>query len=78
MDHNLGRFIVDLHRKKLNAIQPKYDYPTIKKYITVAKKIKPKLTREAAQLLKKFYCELRVKDKAQNQNTSYRITVRQL
>ncbi len=44
-DQNLGRFIVDLHRKRHNAIVAKYSYETIKKYITVAKKIKPKVTR---------------------------------
>lgn len=56
----------------------KYDYTEIKKYIMVAKKIKPRVTREAGELFKRFYIELRMKDKAQNQNTSYRITVRQL
>ncbi len=44
-DVTLGRFIVDLHRKKKEAIVAKYDYKTIKKYIAVAKKIKPRVTK---------------------------------
>jgi DNA replication licensing factor MCM6 len=78
-DINLARFIVDLHSKKsvTNAFSM-YDYTAIKKYIAVAKKIKPRITKDAAELLKKHYIELRMKDKAQNQNNSYRITVRQL
>jgi DNA replication licensing factor MCM6 len=49
-DLNLARFIVDLHSRK-NINQPivsTYTYEMIKKYITVAKKIKPRLTYEAA------------------------------
>ena len=79
-DLNLARFIVDLHsRKNINQlVATTYTYEMIKKYITVAKKIKPRLTREAAEILRKSYIDLRVKDKCQNQNNSYRITVRQL
>jgi DNA replication licensing factor MCM6 len=79
-DLNLARFIVDLHSNK-NLNQPviaTYTYDMIKKYIAVAKKIKPRLTHEAAELLRKSYIELRMKDKTQNQNNCYRVTVRQL
>jgi DNA replication licensing factor MCM6 len=77
-DVNLANFIVDLHRKKVERAKPKYDYKTLKKYISVAKKVKPRLTRHAAELIRKFYIEIRSKDKVQSSNTSYRITVRQL
>ena len=36
------------------------------------------ITHEAAELLRKYYRELREKDKHFTQNNSYRITVRQL
>jgi DNA replicative helicase MCM subunit Mcm2 (Cdc46/Mcm family) len=75
-DYNLGNFIVNLHRKKQDHLtNAKYDHKTIKNYIMIGKKIKPKITHEAAELMKKFYIELRNKDKSYN---SYRITVRQL
>jgi len=43
----------------------------------LAKKIKPRLTHEAALNLRKFYQQLRQNDKI-TQNSSYRVTVRQL
>lgn len=51
-DYNLARFIVDLHRKKANNDPQKYTYEEIKKYITVAKKVKPRLTQAASRLLR--------------------------
>lgn len=44
-DYNLARFIVDLHRNKHEMAPQRYNYEAIKKYITVAKKIKPRLTK---------------------------------
>jgi DNA replication licensing factor MCM6 len=49
---------------------------TLKKYISLAKKIKPQLSYDSANLLRKFYIDIRSKDK--NNNNSYRVTVRQL
>jgi DNA replication licensing factor MCM6 len=66
-----------LHRKKENALEQKYSTKEIKNYISTAKKIKPRITVEAAELLRKYYMELRHKDKV-SANNSYRVTVRQL
>lgn len=49
---------------------------TLKEYIAVTRKIKPQLSTESGELLRKFYIEIRSKDK--NNTNSYRVTVRQL
>lgn len=66
-----------MHRNKERAIVSKYDAKGIKLYISTAKKLKPMLTAPAAQALRKYYIELRMRDK-NTQNTSYKVTVRQL
>lgn len=62
---------------KQTADPPPYDMKKLKEYISVCRKIKPQMTPEAGQLLRKFYIEIRSNDKRSNDN-SYRITVRQL
>jgi len=49
---------------------------TLKEYVAVTRKIKPQLTIESGELLRKLYIEIRSKDK--NNTNSYRVTVRQL
>lgn len=66
-----------MHRNKESALDIIYDTAIIKEYMKLAKKIKPRLTHEAAVNLRKFYLQLRQNDKI-TQNTSYRVTVRQL
>lgn len=75
-DEHLSNFIINMHRLKDTAVAPKYDMKTLKKYISIARKIKPQLTHESAQLLRRYYIEIRSRDK--NNNNSYRVTVRQL
>lgn len=58
-------------------MNPKYDHKTLRRYISVAKKVKPRISLEAAELLRKNYIEIRGKDK-NSPNNSYRVTVRQL
>ena len=76
-DLHLSEFIIDMHINKERAVNRKYDIKILKTYISTAKKLKPRLTLKAAELLRKFYIELRNNDKT-SRNTSYRITVRQL
>jgi DNA replication licensing factor MCM6 len=57
-------------------MENKYDMRILKEYIAVTRKIKPQLTIESGELLRKFYIEIRSKDK--NNTNSYRVTVRQL
>lgn len=45
MDRNLSNFIVNMHRRPHDKINlPKYDAKTIKKYMSIAKKVKPKVS----------------------------------
>lgn len=48
----------------------------LKDYLSVCRKIKPQVSIESAELLRKFYIEIRGRDK--NSSNNYRITVRQL
>jgi DNA replication licensing factor MCM6 len=68
--------MISTHRNP-TTIHGKYDAKTIKLYISTVRKLKPMITVEAAELLRRFYGELREKDKG-TQNTAYRVTVRQL
>ena len=65
-----------IHKEKA-LFNRKYDNQILKIYISTARKLKPRLTIGAAELLRKFYQNLRNNDKT-SFNTSYRITVRQL
>jgi DNA replication licensing factor MCM5 len=76
-DLHLSDFIINLHRKKDNALEQKCTPKAIRNYISVCKKLKPRITVEAGELLRKYYMELRHKDKV-TVNNSYRVTVRQL
>lgn len=76
-DKHIGDFILSMHRNKEHALDIIYETPLIREYMKLAKKIKPRLTHEAAEHLRKFYLQLRQNDKI-TQNTSYRVTVRQL
>jgi DNA replicative helicase MCM subunit Mcm2 (Cdc46/Mcm family) len=44
-----------MHRNKEKAIANKYDAKSIKLFISTAKKLKPMISHEAAQLLRKYY-----------------------
>ena len=63
-------------KPKLN-VSNMYSIKQIKAYLTLAKKIKPRLSQSAARELRRSYVELRKNDK-QSQNTQYQVTVRQL
>lgn len=54
-DANLSEFIINMHRMKERALISKYDAKSIKLFISTAKKLKPMLTHEAAELLRKYY-----------------------
>lgn len=75
-DTSISDFILSMHRNQEKAMERIYEAKEIKEYIKLARKIKPRLTVQAAELLRKCYSELRVRDK--NNYSSYRVTVRQL
>jgi DNA replicative helicase MCM subunit Mcm2 (Cdc46/Mcm family) len=67
-----------MHQKRQQVIIPKpYTINQVKKYLCIAKRVKPRITKEAAEDLRRFYVDLRKNDK-QNHNSQYQVTVRQL
>lgn len=77
LDKHLSQFIVNMHMNKPVPIQDRISSKSIRTYIGAAKKLKPRLTKEAAELLRKYYKELRKNDMTEG-NNSYKVTVRQL
>jgi DNA replication licensing factor MCM6 len=75
-DQHLSEFIINIHRFKQPENPPKYNMKDLKEYLSVCRKIKPQLSLASAELLRKYYIEIRGRDKSSNNN--YRITVRQL
>jgi len=58
-DERLATHILDVHRRGTFTEPPPVQFDLMKKYITYAKKISPKLTTEAENRLKEFYLQLR-------------------
>lgn len=54
-DRHIGDFILNMHRNKESALDIIYDTSIIREYMKLAKKIKPRLTHEAALKLREFY-----------------------
>ena len=75
-DKNLSEFIINIHRFKQPSNPPKYHMKDLKDYLSICRKIKPQMSLDSAELLRKYYIEIRGRDK--NSNNNYRITVRQL
>ncbi|EAR93013.1 DNA replication licensing factor MCM4 (macronuclear) [Tetrahymena thermophila SB210] len=76
-DRMIAQHIVNIHQSCGRNINPEISTEDLSKYIRFARTIKPIFTREAALELQKCYVKLRQNDSS-SQNTSYRITVRQL
>ncbi|OIT06439.1 PREDICTED: DNA replication licensing factor MCM6 [Nicotiana attenuata] len=77
-DYNIAHHIVRVHQKRENAVDPPFSTAQVKRYITYAKTLKPKLTAEARELLVDSYVALRRGDTAPGSRVAYRMTVRQL
>lgn len=77
-DYNIAHHIVRVHQKRENAVDPPFSTAQVKRYITYAKTLKPKLTAEARELLVDSYVVLRRGDTAPGSRVAYRMTVRQL
>jgi replicative DNA helicase Mcm len=58
-DERLATHILDVHRRGTYTTPPPVQFDLLKKYITYAKKISPKLSTEAEIRLKEFYLQLR-------------------
>ena len=55
MDRNIARHIVTLHQKKERAITPEFSAQELFHYIKFVKTLKPRFSREAAELLRDSY-----------------------
>jgi len=85
VDYSIAEHILNLHKEYktagasvTNSSQTApFTQEQFQSYLKVAKKLKPKFTKEAAQVLKEEYIALRQSD-ITFQKTAYRITVRQL
>lgn len=75
-DYNIARHILNIHRFKEEALEPYFSSSQIQRYIRYCRLIKPKITKEAADLLIEKYKQLRQND--MTGGSSYRMTVRQL
>ncbi|KAL2475151.1 DNA replication licensing factor MCM6 [Abeliophyllum distichum] len=77
-DYHIAHHIVRVHQKHENALAPAFTTAQLKRYISFAKTLKPKLSPEARQLLVESYVSLRRGDTAPGSRVAYRMTVRQL
>ncbi|RIB20456.1 MCM2/3/5 family-domain-containing protein [Gigaspora rosea] len=78
IDQMIAEYIVGIHRRGDDNINPPYDTETLQRYIRYARTFKPKISQESKTLLVKKYKELRQDDVSGAAQNSYRITVRQL
>ena len=60
-DTHISEFILSMHRNQEKAIERVYETHEVRDYIKYARKLKPKLTIQSANLLRKCYKELRQK-----------------
>lgn len=58
-DEKLASHILETHREQAFIVQPPLNFDMLRKYLIYAKKIEPKLTREAHERLLQFYLDLR-------------------
>lgn len=76
-DYAIARHILSVHRHRDEACDPPYTPEQVQRYIRYARTIKPRVGREAADILVSSYKALRQAD-ATSTGSSYRMTVRQL
>jgi replicative DNA helicase Mcm len=73
-DEKLASHILETHRAEAFTVQPPLGFDMLRKYLIYAKKVYPKLTREAQERLLQFYLDLR----ASSTEGTIAITPRQL
>ena len=76
-DFNIAKHIINFHRNQEEAVQTVYKQSEFLTYLKYCRQIKPKITREGAEILQNEYTRLRASD-ATSKKQAYRITVRQL
>lgn len=78
IDYAIARKIVDLHSNITEGVDVKYTTEEVLQYITFARRFKPIISKEAADVLVRNYNNLRVRDSSGTSRSTWRITVRQL
>lgn len=76
-DFHIAQHIVNMHRLKEESLHPDFSTDQLQTYIKFCRTIKPKFTKEAANMLKEEYKRMRQNEK-NAQKSSYKITVRAL
>jgi DNA replication licensing factor MCM6 len=77
-DFNIARHILSLHQHRATASAAPFTKTQLQKYIQFARSIRPKMTEEAALVLKEKYRLMRQNDAAHTGLLAFRYTVRQL
>lgn len=77
VDNHIAQHIINFHRKKEEAVRTHFTQNEMLTYLKFCRQIKPRITRDAAQILQEEYTKLRANDQT-SKKTAYRITVRQL
>ncbi|HDI01084.1 MAG TPA: minichromosome maintenance protein MCM, partial [Candidatus Bathyarchaeota archaeon] len=75
-DAKMAEHILETHRLKEPSVEPPIPPDLLRKYISYAKSIEPRLTEEAIQVIKDFYLEMR--SKSEGEGAPIAITARQL
>ncbi|GFP84175.1 DNA replication licensing factor mcm6 [Phtheirospermum japonicum] len=77
-DYHIAHHIVRVHQKREEALSPTFSTAQVKRYISYAKTLKPKMSPESRRLLVESYVSLRRGDTTPGSRVAYRMTVRQL
>lgn len=77
-DFHIAQHIVNMHRLLDDAINPDFSMEQIQTYIKFCRTINPQFTQESAMILKEEYKSIRQREKAENGQTAYKVTVRAL
>ncbi|KAJ8949178.1 hypothetical protein NQ318_021671 [Aromia moschata] len=78
IDYAIARKIVDLHCNVEESVERVYSKQEVLQYISFARKFKPIISKEAGELLVRYYNRLRLRDSSSTGKSTWRITVRQL
>jgi replicative DNA helicase Mcm len=76
-DSDIAEHILKLH-KALNQAEPPLKIDTLKKYISYAKRVKPRITDEAIERFRDFYVKMRTASVEGGEAAAVAITARQL
>ena len=77
-DFQIAHHIVNMHRLREDSLHPEFSTEALQTYIKFCRTIKPRFTRESANMLKEEFKRMRQNEKNAQKGSAYKITVRQL